>query len=415
MTTTTDAESAGTGPAWEGRAEMFALSPAVAAVAQETIATRRLLHRHAEPSWHEGWTAQAIEERLRSYGFANVQTYAETGRAALLKGGKPGPTVLYRADIDGLPLREETGLDFASTAEAGMHACGHDGHMAIALSLAQVLQQRREQLAGDVYFVFQPAEEVVGGARAMIQDGCLNNVAPVMALGLHLLSEQQPVTANIVDGAQMAAAAMMQIEIRGKGGHGGMPHRAIDAVLVGAHVVTALQSIVSRNVDPLAPAVVSVGKLEAGVKNNIVAETALLDGTVRTMDLALLQDLMGRIERIVAGVTAAFGATYRYTYEIASPPVRNDPRVAALVRAEARTLLGGSRLLATPITASDDMALFLDEIPGCYYLFGAQHPNPEQVYPHHHAKFDIDDRVLPVAVELGRRVIEEVLCRGGIE
>lgn len=415
MTTTTNSESTGQAPAWEGRADMFALSPAVRAVAEETIATRRLLHRHAEPSWHEGWTAQAIEERLRSYGFAEVHTYAETGRTALLKGGKPGPTVLYRADIDGLPLREETGLDFASTAEAGMHACGHDGHMAIALSLAKVLQQRREELAGDVYFVFQPAEEVVGGARAMIQDGCLDNVDPVMALGLHLLSEQQPATANITDGTQMAAAAMMQIQIQGKGGHGGMPHRAIDAVLVGAHVVTALQAIVSRSVDPLAPAVVSVGKLEAGVKNNIIAETALLDGTVRTMELPLLHELMARVEQIVAGVTAAFGASYRYTYEIAAPPVRNDPRVATLVREQARALLGGSRLLATPITASDDMALFLDEAPGCYYLFGAQHPNPEKVYPHHHTRFDIDDRVLPVAVELSRRVIEETLRRGGIE
>ncbi len=414
MTATT--ESADRTPAaWNGHAEMFTLSPEVKAVAAETIEMRRQLHRHAEPSWHEGWTAQTIEERLRGYGFGEVLTYAETGRAALLKGGKPGPTVLYRADIDGLPLREETGLPFASDADEGMHACGHDGHMAIALSLANVLQQRRDELHGNVYFVFQPAEEVVGGARAMIQDGVLNNVDPIMSLGLHLLSEQQPVTANIIDGAQMAAAAMMLITIHGKGGHGGMPHRAIDAVLVAAHVVTALQSIVSRNVDPLAPAVISVGKLISGVKNNIVAETALLDGTVRTMDLTLMHDLLARIEKVVAGVTSAFGATYTMQAEIATPPVRNDPRVAALVREQASALLGGSRLLATPITASDDMALFLDEIPGCYYLFGAQHQDPERVYPHHHTRFDIDDRVLPVAVELGYRVIGEVLRRGGIE
>ncbi|MHB8574135.1 MAG: M20 metallopeptidase family protein [Dehalococcoidia bacterium] len=391
------------------------LSPIVQAVAAETIATRRLLHEHAEPSWHEGWTANAVEERLRGYGFDEVLTYAETGRTALLKGGKPGPTVLYRADIDGLPLREETGLAFASQAEAGMHACGHDGHMAIALALAKSLQQRKDELTGNVYFVFQPAEEVVGGARAMIQDGCLNNVDPVMSLGLHLLSEQQATTANIVDGVQMAAAANMTITITGKGGHGGMPHRAIDAVLVGAHVVTALQSIVSRNVDPLAPAVVSIGKLESGVKSNIVAESAVMEGTVRTLDLRLMDDVLQRIERIVAGVTAAFGATYTLVSEIGAPPVRNDPRVVALVRGQARALLGHSRLLATPITASDDMALFLDEIPGCYYLFGAQLADPTRVYPHHHTKFDIDDRVLPVAVELGYRVITDVLRRGGIE
>lgn len=414
MTTTTEPTNQEAAP-WSGRAEMFDLSPEVKAVAEETIATRRHLHQHAEPSWHEGWTASTVEERLLAYGFGAVQTYAETGRAALLKGGKPGPTVLYRADIDGLPLHEETGLAFASDAEAGMHACGHDGHMAIALSLAKVFQQRREHVAGNVYFVFQPAEEVVGGARAMIQDGCLNNVDPVMSLGLHLLSEQHPATANVVDGAQMAAAASILITIEGKGGHGGMPHRAIDAVLVGAHVVTALQSIVARNVDPLAPAVVSIGKLEAGVKNNIVAETALLDGTVRTMDLRLMQEILGRIEKLVAGVTSAFGATYKMSYEVGAPPVRNDTRVAALVREQALNLLSDSRLLATPITASDDMALFLDEIPGCYYLFGAQHQDPERVYPHHHNKFDIDDRVLPVAVELGYRVINEVLRRGGLE
>ncbi len=402
-------------PAWEGRAEMFSLSPEVKAVAEETIATRRHLHRHAEPSWHEGWTARTIEQRLLGYGFDEVLTYAETGRATLLRGGKPGPTVLYRADIDGLPLREATGLSFASAAEAGMHACGHDGHMAIALSLARVLMQRREDLRGNVYFVFQPAEEVVGGARAMIQDGVLDNVDPVMSLGLHLLSEQQPATANIVDGTQMAAAAMMQITVHGKGGHGGMPHRTIDAILVAAHVITALQTIVSRNVDPLAPAVISVGRLDAGVKNNVIAESALLDGTVRTMDLPLMDDLLERIEKVVAGVTAAFGASYTMNAEVAAPPVRNDPRVAALVREQALGLLGDSRLLARPITASDDMALFLDKIPGCYYLFGAQHQDPDRVYPHHHTKFDIDERVLPVAVELGYRVINEVLRRGGLE
>ncbi len=412
MTSTADPASQA---AWSGRAEQFDLSPEVRAVAAETVATRRLLHHHAEPSWNEHWTGEAIEEHLRGFGYDRIQTYADTGRAALLRGGKPGPTVLYRADIDGLPLKEETGLEFASAAESGMHACGHDGHMAIALSLAKVLQQRREDLPGNVYFVFQPAEEVVGGAKAMIDAGCLNNVDPVMSLGLHLISEQTAVTANVTDGTQMAACAMFEITITGRGGHGGAPHRAIDAVLVGAHLVTALQSLVSRNVDPLAPAVVSVGKLAAGVKNNIVAETALLEGTVRTMEMPLMRELLERIGKVAAGITEAFGATFSYRYEIAAPPVRNDPRVAALVREQAAALLGGSRLLATPTTVSDDMALFLDEIPGCYYLFGAMHADPAKVYPHHHAKFDIDDRVLPVAVELGYRVIQDVLRRGGIE
>src|SRR5579884_1019206 len=200
----TATESPETAP--EQRLDAIPLSPIVRAVAEETIATRRHFHAHAEPSWCESWTAQAVEERLRGFGYETVQTYAETGRAAFLKGGKPGPTVLYRADIDGLPLREETGLPFASQAESGMHACGHDGHMAIALSLAKVLQQRRDELPGNVYFVFQPAEEVVGGARAMLQDGCLDNVDPVMSLGLHLISEQQAATANVVNGTQMAAA-----------------------------------------------------------------------------------------------------------------------------------------------------------------------------------------------------------------
>jgi amidohydrolase len=401
--------------AWDSGEVLRRLHPEVQAVAADTIRTRRYLHRHAEPSWEEAWTANAVEDHLRGYGFDEVLTYAETGRVALLKGGKPGPTVLYRADIDGLPLREETGLSFASDSPAGMHACGHDGHMAIALSLARVLQQRREELAGNVYFVFQPAEEVVGGARAMIQDGCLNSVDPMMALGLRLLSEQQAATANVVDGAQMAAAAMLQITIRGKGGHGGMPHRAIDAIVVAAHVVTALQTVVSRSVDPFAPAVVSIGKLEAGVKSNIVAETAFLDGTVRAMTLELMDELLRRIETIVAGVTSALGAEYQIRAEVAAPPVCNDPRVAALVREQATALLGSSGLLAAPITAGDDMALFLNAVPGCYYLFGARHQDPERVFPQHHTRFDIDDSVLPVAVELGYRVIREVLRRGSIE
>src|SRR5579884_1143596 len=216
----TATESPETAP--EQRLDAIPLSPIVRAVAEETIATRRHFHAHAEPSWCESWTAQAVEERLRGFGYETVQTYAETGRAAFLKGARPGPTVLYRADIDGLPLREETGLPFASRADEGMHACGHDGHMAIALSLAKLYAQRRDELAGNVYFVFQPAEELAGGAEAMIKDGCLDNVQPAMSLGLHLASEQHPATANVVHGAQMAAAATFQIAIEGKGGHGGM-------------------------------------------------------------------------------------------------------------------------------------------------------------------------------------------------
>jgi amidohydrolase len=403
------------GDTWEGRAEAFALSPEVRAVAEETIATRRYLHEHAEPSWEEHWTARTLEERLKSYGFREVLTYAETGRAAFVKGGKPGPTVLYRTDIDGLPLHEETGLPFASRAERGMHACGHDGHMAIALALAKICQMRRDDLAGNVYFVFQPAEEVVGGAAAMIQDGCLNNVDPVMALGLHLVSEQHPATANVVHGAQMAAAAMFTIDITGKGGHGGVPHRAIDAVVAAAHIVTALQTIVSRSTDPLQPAVISVGILNAGVKNNVIAEHAHLEGTVRTFDMPLMRETIERMGKVIAGVSDALGVTAVFRHEIAAPPVVNDRRAAAIVEEKARELLGGSRIMAVPTSMGDDMAVFLEQVPGCYYLFGAQHLDPAKVYPHHHTKFDIDDRVLPLAVELGWRVINEVHRRGGLE
>ena len=403
------------GDSWDGRAAAFALSPEVRALVDQTIATRRELHAHAEPSWHEGWTAGTIEERLRHWGYGEVLTYAETGRAAFVKGGKPGPTVLYRTDIDGLPLREETGLPFASHAEAGMHACGHDGHMAIALSLAQICQQRREDLAGSVYFVFQPAEEVVGGAEAMVKDGVLDNVDPIMALGLHLVSEQHPATANVVHGAQMAGAAMFTLEITGKGGHGGAPHRTIDAVVVATHVVNALQTIVARNIDPLQPAVISVGMLHAGVKNNIIAEHALLEGTVRTFDMPLMRWTLERMQKVIAGVCDALGASYSFHPEVATPAVVNDARVSTIVEQEAEALLGRSRIMALPTSMSDDMAVFLEQVPGCYYLFGAQHQHPEQVFPHHHTRFDIDDRVLPLAVELGWRVINEVQRRGGLE
>jgi amidohydrolase len=403
------------GGGWDGEARAFALSPEVRALVDETIATRRELHAHAEPSWHEGWTAGTIEERLKSYGFGEILTYAETGRAAFVRGGKRGPTVMYRTDIDGLPLREETGLPFASHAEAGMHACGHDGHMAIALSLAKICQQRREDLAGDVYFVFQPAEEVVGGAEAMIKDGALDNVDPVMALGLHLVSEQQPATANVVHGAQMAACAMFTLEIDGKGGHGGAPHRTVDAIVAAAHLVTALQTIVGRNIDPLQPAVISVGKLNAGAKNNIIAEHALLEGTVRTFDMPLMRWTLERMEKVIAGVCDALGTRYSFRPEIAAPAVLNDKRVAAIVEQKAEELLGRSRIMAVPTSMSDDMAVFLEQVPGCYYLFGAAHQDEAKVFPHHHTRFDIDDRVLPLAVELGWRVINEVHHRGGLE
>jgi len=378
--------------------------PAVAALAADAVATRRDLHEHAELSTEEHRTQQVIVERLRAVGLDDVRSIADTGVTAIVRGGRPGPNLLWRADIDGLPLMEETGLPFASTNGA-MHACGHDGHVAIGLALAQLVQESRAEMAGTVRFAFQPAEERIGGAKRMIDAGLMAEPRVDRAFGLHIWASNPTGEVLVSPGAIFAAATHFRIFIRGRGGHASAPHQTVDPIVVSAHAIVALQTVVSRSIDPAETAVVTVGRVEGGVRGNIIPNEVMLTGTIRTFEPKVLARVLKRVDELLAGVTTAWGAEYQLDHSTL-PAVVNDAECAALVAGEAAALVGPERVGTARATGADDMSYFLQEAPGTYFLLGAAPRHDDRVYPHHHPRFDFDEAALPLGIELSLRVLE---------
>jgi amidohydrolase len=375
------------------------------------VQTRRDLHRHPELAFQEHRTAGIVAERLRAAGY-DVQTgVAVTGVVGTLKGGAgDGPTLLLRADMDALPIAEECAHDFTSTHPGLMHACGHDAHVAIGLAVAERLARTRDEWGGTVKYVFQPAEEGGGGAMRMVEEGVLEGVDA--ALGLHVWLGMESGVVGVVPGPQMASAGEFEITIRGRGGHGAMPHDTIDAVLVGSQVVVALQSIVARNVSPLDAAVVSVGIFHAGTAQNVIADSARLVGTVRAFDVDACAELPRRIERVVAGVCSALGAEYGFHYQQDTPPTINDPALAETVRLAAEEVLGPEFVRTDPdvrTMASEDFGEFLLRVPGCYFFVGARNEATGAVHPHHSPRFDLCEDALPVSVDVLERAARRVL------
>ncbi|HEU4455888.1 MAG TPA: amidohydrolase [Longimicrobium sp.] len=378
------------------------------------IQTRRDLHRHPELGYQEHRTAGIVAGRLRAAGYHVETGIAETGVVGTLRGGAgEGPTLLLRADMDALPIREETAHDFVSTHEGVMHACGHDAHVAVGLAVAERLAAARERWGGTVKYVFQPAEEGGQGARRMIEQGVLEEVD--FALGLHVWMGLPSGVVGVVPGPFMASSGEFALTIRGRGGHGAMPHQTIDAVLVGSHVVVALQSIVSRNTSPLDAAVVSVGVFQAGSAQNVIADTATLVGTVRAFDVDACEELPRRIERVAAGVCEALGATYDFHYHQDTPPTINDAGVAETVRQAAEEIVGAERVRTDPdvrTMAAEDFGEFLLKVPGCYFFVGAENEAKGAVHPHHNPRFDICEDSLPVSVDVLERAALKVLGGG---
>lgn len=380
--------------------------PAVAAVIDDAIAVRRDLHTHAELSTEEHRTQQIIVDRLRKLALGDVRAIADTGVTALVRGGRPGPNLLWRADIDALPLDEDTGLPFASTNGA-MHACAHDGHVAIGLALAALLQASREVLAGTVRFAFQPAEEHVGGADRMIRQGVLEDPRVDRVFGLHIWGAAPVGRVLVRAGAIFAAATHFRIIIRGRGGHAAAPHQTVDPIVAAAHAITALQTVASRNIDPMESIVLTVGRIQGGVRGNIIPGEVMMSGTIRTYDSGVLARALHRVDAILAGVTAGFGATYQFDHSTLGACV-NDPESAALVESVAASYLGAENVGETRATGADDMCRFLEERPGAYFLLGAAKRHADgHVYPHHSARFDFDEACIPLGIELALRVIEE--------
>jgi amidohydrolase len=357
-------------------------------VEQEAIAWRRHLHAHPELSFEEVETSRFVEETLRSFDGLELSRPTPTSVVASLRGSRPGKVLALRADMDALPIQEETELEFASTRPGVMHACGHDGHTAMLLGAAKLLAARRDELAGEVRFLFQHAEEKPpGGARQLVDAGVVDGVD--LVVGAHLASIQAAGKVGCRAGPIAAAADAFSAVIRGQGGHAAMPHRTLDPVVVAAQVVTNLQQLVSRTVDPLRSAVVSVTRFHAGTADNIIPEAVELGGTVRTFDPEVRTAVREGLERVMRGVTEAHGATFTLEYVDGYAAVVNDEEAAGRVEAAARATLGDDAIMeADPIMGGEDFSAYLEKAPGAFFWVGAGH---EGAFPHHHPRFTIDE------------------------
>ncbi|TVR18642.1 MAG: amidohydrolase [Anaerolineaceae bacterium] len=371
---------------------------------------RRDLHRHPEIAFQEVRTAAIIAEKLSGLGFEVQTGVGKTGVVAVLEGAADGRTVLWRADMDALPVQEENQTDYVSTVSGRMHACGHDGHVSIALGIARLLAEHRDSLKGRVKFVFQPAEEIVAGAQAMIADGVLDAPRPDVSLGLHLWNELPVGTVGVTDGAVMAASSNLIIRISGKGGHAAMPHRTADPVVCAAQIISALQTIVSRNVDPAQTAVVSITQLKGSNADNIIPECVELGGSLRAYSLDIRDHSARRIHEIAESISQAMGCTAEVKLRHGTIPVINSAEVTAQLRETFAEVVGASAINTDFRTmASEDMSFFMDGIPGAYFFVGSANSAKGLDYPHHHARFDIDEESLALGVALGAAAIGSYL------
>jgi len=369
------------------------------ALRDELVAWRRDFHKHPELGFQERRSAAIIAERLIALGYQVKTGLAETGLVATLQGGRPGRVVAARFDMDALPICEENEVDYASANPGVMHACGHDAHMAIGLGLASLAAAHRDELAGALRLIFQPAEEGVRGAQRMLEAGALAAPRPEVFLGCHVWNDRPAGTVQVTAGPVMAATQDWACVIHGRGGHGAQPHQTVDPIVAAAQIVIALQTVVSRNVNPLESAVVTVGMVHGGDAPNIIPSQVKLQGTIRAYSAEVRELLLQRMDRLAQGVAAAYGATAALQFEELTPAVINDARVAEVVRAAAERVVGPERIHTDLRTmGSEDASFYMQEVPGCYIFFGSANPARGLNAPHHNPRFDIDEAVLPLAV-----------------
>ncbi len=376
-----------------------------------TQSMRRDFHMHPELGFQEVRTAGIVAKELQKLGLEVTTGIGKTGVVALIEGTRPGPTLLLRADMDALPIVEKTGAEYASQNPGVMHACGHDGHTAILLTVARMLNSARDQFPGTVKLVFQPAEEGQGGAEEMLADGVLDNPKVDVTLGLHLWNERPVGWLGIAAGSTMAGAEMFNITVSGKGGHGAIPQGAIDPVLAGAYIVTALQSIVARNVAPLDSAVVSVTQFHGGDAFNVIPPAVELGGTIRSFKPEVREMVLKRFFDITESIAEALGCQAEIKHTRLTPAAINEPGTVKLVQAAAKKILPDSTVDASaPITmGSEDFAFMMEKVPGCFFFVGSANAERGLNYGHHHPKFDVDEQALPQAAALMAQSAVEIL------
>ncbi len=372
---------------------------------------RRDFHRHPELGFQEHRTAERIIKELSTLEGLQIQNgIGRTGIVGTLAGGKPGRVILLRFDMDALPVVENTGVEYSSQNEGIMHACGHDGHMAIGLSTARLFYESRENLAGTIKFVFQPAEEGLGGASAMISDGVLNDPVPDITLALHLWNEKPLGWIGITDGPMMSASETFMVRIDGKGGHGGKPHEAVDPIVAAAGIINTLQSIVSREIPPLDSGVITVSSIHGGEAHNVIPEEVKLTGTIRSFTVDSRELLLNRFHEVVDKTAAAYLCQAEVKIEDISPAVNNNPEIAAVMRRVASELFPEAVIDSDYRTmASEDMAYMMQDIPGCYCLIGSANSEKGLDAKHHQSEFNFDEEVLVRGTALLVSAIYELL------
>ena len=392
---------------------------------EQLIADRRDVHAHPELGYNEQRTAKLVAERLAGHGYEVTRGVGRTGVVGLLRGakvdseahsataGETARALLYRADMDALPVREENTVAYRSQNDGIMHACGHDAHIAIALAVAKRMAEERDEFRGHLKFAFQPAEEGGNGALAMIEDGVLASPDVTAAIGLHVWNNFPVGTVGIYAGPMMAAVDEFALVIQGRGGHGAMPQQTVDAIVVAAQVVTALQTIVSRNVSPLDAAVVTVGKITGGSAFNVIAGAVEMRGTVRTFSQETHARIPELFERVVRGVCEAMDASYALDYKRQTPPLVNNAEVCELVADCAAEVVGQANVIrddSVRTMGGEDMSYFLERVPGCYFFLGTRNEARGFAHPHHSPRFDIDESALAAGVEIMTRVIKGYLA-----
>jgi amidohydrolase len=376
------------------------------------VALRRDFHRHPELSFEERRTAEIIAERLHGAKLEVRTGIARTGVVGILHGDRPGRTIAWRADIDALPLREILDVPFASATPGVMHACGHDGQTAIAITLAEILAARRAEMPGTAVFVFQPAEEVLGGARPMIEAGVLEDPRVEEVFGLHLTTQMSAGQVMVRPGPNMASADAFDVVVRGRGGHGAYPHLSVDPVTAAAHILIGMQHLVAKEIAAQETAVLTVGQILAGTKNNIIPASAVMRGTLRTFSESVRTQILERLGAFAVDLARAYRAEAQLTLsDMRCPAVVNPEAPTSFVHACAVAELGEAAVSpGRPVMASDDMCYFLRERPGCYFRVGIA-PAHGRPAPHHAPEFEMNEDGLPVGLRAGLGVMLNALAR----
>lgn len=380
----------------------------VNAIKAEIIANRRDFHKHPELGFKECRTAKVIANKLKSYGIEVRTGIGKTGVIGDLRGKTGGKTIALRADMDALPVQETSEVSYKSQNNGVMHACGHDGHMAMLLGAAKILSQSKDRLSGNIRFIFQPAEEEEGGARYMIADGCLENVDEIY--GMHLWNFQPYGEIGVKSGAIMAAADIFDIVIKGVGGHGAAPQGTVDAIVTASNLIMSLQTIVSRNTDPLESTVITVGKIKGGNGFNIMADEVKLRGTVRAMTEENRLMVKTRMQEIIDGVAKSTGAIIEIDYQDGYPPTINDVDASHNVIRAANKIVSKGAIEPYLTMGAEDFSYYLQKIPGCFFFIGSVPPDKKLMsVPHHCSHFDIDERALLVGTSVFVRLIFDQL------